>query len=271
MIEGKTPIEKEWQSFLKREEKWIKKAGHASEPFWDSKLQQVVPDGLSEKLEAAFYVAFKGILENGTGMIGKSFSKEKSKAEYDVRAFAAGRYPSRKNLAAVRKHAAKKTAASVAGAGAEGAVLGVLGIGLPDIPLFLAVVLRSLYALSIHFGIDYEKTEEQELLLDILAQSLSRGEQIAEQDAAMNQRIYRLVMGAKKDDSLPSSAKVSEESIRRASSALSGELLYLKFLQGVPVVGIIGGVYDGLYLKRITDYAVLKMERRWLLSMQRKD
>ena len=42
----------------------------------------------------------------------------------------------------------------------------------------------------------------------------------------------------------------------------------MKFLQGIPVAGILGGIYDGIYLKRITDYALLKMERRWLLRQE---
>lgn len=281
MFDKKTPLEKEWQAFLKREEKLVKKNDRPGEAFWEKKLSKAVPDGLREKLETAFYKAFKVILENGTGVIGKSFPQEKLKAEFQVREFAADRYPDRRNLAAIRKKAARQSAASVAGAGAEGAVLGILGIGLPDIPLFLAVLLRSLYALAIHFGIDYENPKEQEFLLDLLSQSLERGEAFMEKDAAMNQRIYQIVVGETEESlgakpsgwGTPSGsgkAVLSDVSIRRAASALSRELLYLKFLQGIPVAGVIGGVYDGLYLKKITDYASIKLERRWLLSKSRK-
>jgi len=38
----------------------------------------------------------------------------------------------------------------------------------------------------------------------------------------------------------------------------------MKFLQGVPVVGAVGGAYDVIYLKQITDYASLKYKRRFL-------
>ena len=54
------------------------------------------------------------------------------------------------------------------------------------------------------------------------------------------------------------------EQIRRTSDALAGELLYLKFVQGLPVVGMVGGVSDMVYQKRISDYAAVKYKRRFL-------
>lgn len=57
----------------------------------------------------------------------------------------------------------------------------------------------------------------------------------------------------------------------KASGALSGELLYMKFLQGIPVAGLIGGLYDGIYMKKVTDYAAVKLERRYLLTKSEAD
>ena len=53
--------------------------------------------------------------------------------------------------------------------------------------------------------------------------------------------------------------------MRLTANALSHELLYMKFLQGIPIAGIVGGVFDAVYLKRIADYADLKYRRRFLL------
>lgn len=58
MAEKKTALEKEWESFLRREKKLLRKYGRRKEPLLERKLQKAVPDGLSEKLEAAFYRAF---------------------------------------------------------------------------------------------------------------------------------------------------------------------------------------------------------------------
>ena len=52
----------------------------------------------------------------------------------------------------------------------------------------------------------------------------------------------------------------------RAAEGLSKELLYMKFLQGLPVVGAVGGIYDAVYMKRITEYANLKYKKRFLMK-----
>ncbi|MBR5792238.1 MAG: EcsC family protein, partial [Ruminiclostridium sp.] len=55
-----------------------------------------------------------------------------------------------------------------------------------------------------------------------------------------------------------------DNQIRQTAGALSKELLYMKFLQGIPLVGAVGGVYDVVYMKNITEYAKIKYQRRFL-------
>ena len=38
----------------------------------------------------------------------------------------------------------------------------------------------------------------------------------------------------------------------------------MKFLQGIPIVGAVGGAYDVIYMKKVNDYAKLKYNRRFL-------
>ena len=40
----------------------------------------------------------------------------------------------------------------------------------------------------------------------------------------------------------------------------------MKFLQGIPLVGAVGGAYDVVYMKQISAYARLKYQRRLLLG-----
>lgn len=171
MAEKKTALEKEWESFLRREKKLLRKYGRRKEPLLERKLQKAVPDGLSEKLEAAFYRAFCMILENGTAAIEKTFPKDRMEAEYKTREYAGTVYPVRKNLAAGRKLAARNAAAGVAGACAEGAVLGLLGIGLPDIPIFWPRCSEACIPRPSILAWIMEKAEEQVFLLELLALS----------------------------------------------------------------------------------------------------
>lgn len=55
-----------------------------------------------------------------------------------------------------------------------------------------------------------------------------------------------------------------DESIAKAAGCLSKELLYMKFLQGIPIVGAAGGAYDAIYMKKVVKYAELKYRRRFL-------
>ena len=59
-------------------------------------------------------------------------------------------------------------------------------------------------------------------------------------------------------------AQDTETLISKAAQGLSTELLYMKFLQGIPVVGAVGGAYDAIYMKQVMEYAELKYRRRFL-------
>lgn len=61
-----------------------------------------------------------------------------------------------------------------------------------------------------------------------------------------------------------------KEQIEQTAGALSKELLYMKFLQGIPVPGAVGGAYNAIYMKRIAEYAGLKYRHRYL-NAQRND
>lgn len=69
---------------------------------------------------------------------------------------------------------------------------------------------------------------------------------------------------------MPNDCNITEQ-IKRTSQALSHELLYTKFLQGLPVMGIIGGTYDAVYMNRISEYVRIKYKKRFLLTYKAKE
>ena len=141
--------------------------------------------------------------------------------------------------------------------GVEGIGLGVLGIGLPDIPLFTGMVLKSIYELALHYGFSYETEEDRYFILLLIRGALSYGKQLSEIQEETD-RFLSL-------ETLPDGYD-REREIRKTAQALSGELLYMKFLQGIPLVGAAGGIYDAVYLKRILAYGRLKYQKRFLLK-----
>ena len=44
------------------------------------------------------------------------------------------------------------------------------------------------------------------------------------------------------------------------------DMLLLKFIQGLPVVGIVGGAANPVYYKKIMDYVELKYKKRYLMG-----
>ena len=89
--------------------------------------------------------------------------------------------------------------------------------------------------------------------------SLSYGSDLVGGNADLNQFIEKPI--------LPAGYDLAAQ-IRYTSSTMSKELLYLKFLQGIPVVGAVGGAYNTVYLQKVLSYAKLKYQRRFLYDRE---
>jgi len=247
-------IEKEWIKIIKVEGKFIDHNLHKKESGWQQKLEKFVPEKLSQNLNAAFYKAFEMIFEKGTGIIEKTYNKEKREKEHQFNAYTAEMMGTRKSLKVFGKQAKSSKNMNALLSAVEGVGMGVAGAGLPDIPVFLAVLLRSIYEIAVIYGFDYKDEQEQIFILKVIETALAHEKELLERNAELNRWIknpYEF-------------AVTKEEQIKKTSLALSDEMLYLKFVQGAPIVGVVGGLSDVIYQKKITDYAEMKYKRRFL-------
>lgn len=146
--------------------------------------------------------------------------------------------------------------------GVSGIGMGALGIGLPDIPLFTGMLLKNIYEIALHYGYGYETPEEKFFILLLIQGAVSYGEQLKETNQILDDFIQA--------ERLPE-AYEERKQIEKTAGALSKELLYMKFLQGIPVVGVVGGAYDAIYMQKITEYAELKYRRRCLKKWNKKE
>ncbi len=260
---------KEWIDLQKREEKYIRKHSKPAAEGVLSRLQKVVPDGLQSKLEAAFRKAFQLIFEKGTGAIEKTYNKEKRMQDYDISEYAATVREDRRNVTAFRRRAGQYTRRNLAISAVEGVGLGLVGVGIPDIPLFVSVMMRSLYEISLSFGYEYDGMEERLFQLKVIELSLYDGADMAQRDADLN-TMCESIRGAKQrgEDDTERVGILLDRQITDTAKVLSDRMLYAKFLQGTPIVGAVGGVTDVTVLQRITDYATLKYRRRYLLDRE---
>lgn len=227
-------------------------AAPAKEPGISAKLAEKVPAGLKNTLDTAFSKAFELVFTKGTPLIDKTYNKEAVAFRFDVSNYAVDRKTTRKTLRAVDKNASRTGLLSHGLSVASGAGLGVLGIGLPDIPLFLGLLLRGLYETAQSYGFCCDTDPERIYLLRLIRAALAAGGERQRSTSAL-------------DISLCGDAALEDE-IRLTASALSDAMLVSKFLQGIPLVGITGGIANHIVYRQVLQLARLKYKQRYLHS-----
>ena len=252
MLFSKDHWKKEWTAVERKEQRFLDRMSKEKSSAWKEKIADKIPEKLEGTLNTAFRKAFELVFKKGTGLIEKTYDKEKQVQTFQINEYAACVRKDRKSVRAFARQAGSGRARNLLLSGIEGAGLGILGIGIPDIPLFTAMLLKSIYEIAISYGCSYETEEEQCFILSVIKTALTRGEELVQANRELNEWIDSgIVRGPDR-----------QEQITRTSDALAEALLYMKFVQGIPIVGLAGGMADAVYLKRITDYADLKYRRR---------
>lgn len=252
----RTPLQKEWDKLEKQEAALMAKKSEKQQSRLNSLLAEKVPPSLQRTLDSAFNKAFHTVFTKGTGIIEKTYNKEKAQETAFINnTLAAKAKPSRKALKRVKADAGKSANINLAVSTAAGVGLGALGIGIPDIVLFVGLVLKNMYQIATSYGIDYNTDKERKFILLVIQGALTYGPQQQKTDAQIDFFIEHGYFGQEFS---------TEQCITDCSACLSTELLYMKFLQGIPIVGAIGGAYDFVYMKQINEYAKIKYHKRFL-------
>jgi len=220
-------------------------------------VEGIVPEKLLDTLHKAFEKAFALMFEKGSGLILRASGRPRRRQERQVREYALTLRENRKNLRAFSKAADHAGRSNVLLSGAAGVGMGLFGVALPDIPLFTAMLLKSMYETAESFGFPCEDEEERIYLLRVMEAALSEGEVLLcrnrELDLYAQQGIW-------------THRPTLAEQTRATARQLSAAVLYGKALQGIPVVGAIGGAGDAVCLSRVQRYAAIKYRKRFLIS-----
>ena len=251
-------LQKELLAVEKQEKKLQKAFVKAKDPAWKTALGDKIPKKVYTGLESTFCKAFSLVFNQGRVVIEKSYSKENLQENHTIRDFAVKLKGGRKELKAVNKSAKRSDSLNLVVTTAEGLALGALGIGVPDIVLFISTLLKGVFETALNYGFDYDLPEEQYMILNMMAASLITGEERPEWDEMIDGMIVEMPREV--------SQAVLEEQIRETASVFAMDMLLLKFIQGLPVVGIIGGVGNPIYYNRVLKYVQLKYRKRYLLK-----
>lgn len=249
-------IQKQEQKILaKKESKLISSASE--------KLDQVIPEGLKAKLRTAFYQGFKAVFSKGTAAIEKTYNKDQLKKIHQTENFAFHNDLKKRALKHMDQSARTGMLATLGFSSVEGTVLGLFGIGLPDIPIFIGTLLKGIYEISLKYGYSYESDHEKYFILQLIEAALAK-----ENKDILNQAAD---LTAKQIDNHLMPPIDLDLQMQKTADALAMDLLYIKFIQGIPLIGVIGGASNAVYFHKITRYAQLKYKKRYLTDKTRNE
>lgn len=225
--------------------------------YFSEKIEEFIPESLVITLDKTFYVGFQMVFKYGTKYIERMYDRNKILFNYNKNDF-----EFRNNIGVVAlndldRYSKKSSLINTSITTLEGAFLGVLGMGLPDIPLLISLILKSVYEISLNYGFSYYSNDEKIFILNLISEALSRGEK----QKLYNDKVDRI--GLKIDNHIKTEYHINDE-IKNTSKILSDSMLISKFIQGIPVVGVIGCINNYNTIYRISKLSAIKYKKRYL-------
>lgn len=248
-------------AIVKRQEESLKKRKMSENSVqWRDTLASKVPDKVYDNLLKAFTKAFSLMFDKGLAVIEKTYNQEELADDYKIKEYAFMTKADRKSLRNIQGGAGKNNIRNMAITTVEGIGLGAFGIGLPDIVIFVGVLLKGIYETALNYGFGYESNEEQYFILKMIEVSMLKGDAWVNGNAEVDEMMELEL----KAEHTPT--EIGNQ-IERTSTAFAIDMILLKFIQGIPIVGIIGGTGNPVYYNRVMRYAELKYRKRRLLQL----
>ena len=257
-----TVLDRRWTHLCRQQQLARKKAYKQGSGRIDA-LKSIIPDKAAEKLEWAFCKAFGAVFEYGDGIIDKTYLKEKESRRFMERDLAFIQEGSSPALRAMSESGARSDGLNMLLTTLEGVGLGALGIGVPDIVLFVAMLLRGMREAAAQYGRSVDSNSEKLLGLCMMEAAMLSGADWEERDGLVERMLIA-------PENYPPKPELIDEQLRRTAAVFATDLLVLKFIQGMPVVGLIGGFGNPVYYHKVMSYVRLKYERAYIReAMQR--
>lgn len=238
------------------------------DPFWKkavskttgsvkAKIEDKIPEKLEDTLNKAFTAAFKMFFQEGKVLIKKTYNEETLKSEYADKRVGVQTKGDRSLIKKLRRPAEKRYFKSLGVAATEGVGLGLLGIGLPDIPILIGNMIRTCTVSAHSHGLDTDRKDEQVYMLMMIRLAAMP----VEERATVNSQLDAL------GDAIDSGKEIFldlETEMQETSERLSMTLLFSRFVMGLPVVGVAGGLYNPVIVSQLHQLAEVKYEARLL-------
>lgn len=257
---GSPAVVKQWKTMEAKELSFLQRQYEDGASEISDAVMSKVPEKFDATLKTMFAKAFALIFEKGTGVIEKTYRKNRHTEVFNRNAEKHEEVENKMTTGAFSLHSGLTRAKNVVIAGVEGLGFGAFGIALPDIPVFTALIMKSVYETALSYGYEYESDEERLFILKLIEASTLHGDELYAADKAINRWIHA---GKAFPETL-------EEQIKRTSDALAISLLASKAVQNIPVAGMLGGTYNVIFINNVTTYADCKYKRRFLFTKLQK-
>lgn len=258
----KNALEKELAKLYKEEARYRSQTQNRHPLVWGKKLEEKIPQKARNGIHKGFQIAFELTFEKGNFIIEKTYNKETREKDFKILDYAVNVKGGHRPLSALNKESQLSHAANIAVTSATGIGLGVLGIGLPDIVLWVGMLLRGVYETALGYGFDYESPEEKYFILKLLETSMLTGKNWAKANREIDNAISKETL------IVPDSQTLSAQ-MEKTSNAFATDVMVAKFIQGLPIVGVVGGALNPIYYNRVMKYVQLKYRKRYLLKKLR--
>ncbi len=244
---------KEHHKLIKEELSYLKKHQREQSSALTKKAEQHIPENLGSKLEYGFAKGFrlvfdKGIESFGEGIKAQKYATEHRIATKNLESDLSSSISSLENMANGVSRRGKLLS------GIEGVGFGAVGIGLPDIPIFIAHLLRRIYEIAAIYGFSVEGDREKIFILRIIRAAVSRGETLIGE----NKKIGKMILCFDEEEA------DLEAEIDATAAAMSLSQMASKFVQGLFLVGVVGGLSNYTVMKDLTDYTEIIYKKRFL-------
>ena len=261
-LRGRSPWEREFQEVWRKEQWFLRQYEEMAETALERKVSELAPERLMGTLHGAFEKAFALVFEKGSGIIQKAGRQEVRRKVYQANAAAVDLCEDRSGLKAFSRAAGQAGAGNLAVSGLAGVGMGFFGVALPDIPLFTALLLKSVYETAESYGFPCQGEAERLYALRVIEAALSRGVELREKSRELDRYAQTGVWTEETG---------RDAQIKATARRLSEAVLYGKALQSVPVVGAVGGAGDAVCLRRVQRYADIKYHKRFLMGRRRAE
>jgi len=258
-------IKQQMKHLQKAEAKLLRYRPDSRSLFGGGAIRKKIPEKLITVLESAFEKGFLYIFDKGTPLIERTGNLEAIREKSAYHHTVIKRQISKQSIKNFDVSATNKSWANKGISTVEGAALGVFGIGLPDIPVFLGMIFKSIYETAASYGFDYKKPAERAYILSLIRVAATKESQrIMESEEC--DRIGQLIDAGQGEEVACTREDLTDD-IKKTSQQLASSMLVAKFIQGFTLVGTIGGGFNYYWIHRITKVATLKYKKRFLQKL----